>query len=200
MNIVKTVNTYVSWSDDIWKVRNIYIISSQNQTLHINFDDWFIENSNIFLKLSKKIASGSGTSRILVCSSNDDHSSIIKYNLRIRNLVKTNLFAFFALNQGVIIDLNLQLILKCPCCPQFLHSLFGQFMVSWPTFALKSWHKKHTASIFLLKTWLNLKWNKINFDLWFFCFEYSADSTDFCKKNIPFIVKVGINFHNTHEP
>ena len=92
------------------------------------------------------------------------------YNLRIRNLLKTNLFAFFALNQGVIIDLNLQLILKCPCCPQFLHSLFGQFMVSWPTFALKSWHKKHTASIFLLKTCLNLKWNKINFDLWFFLF------------------------------
>ena len=124
-----------------------------------------------FFKLSKKITSGSGTSRILFFSSNDYNSSIIKYNLRIKNLVKTNktnLFAFFALNQGVIIDLNLQLILKCPCCPQFLHSLSGQFMVSWPTFALKSWHKKHTASIFLLKTWLNLKWNKINFDLWFF--------------------------------
>ena len=98
------------------------------------------------------------------------YNFISMYNLRIRNLLKTNLFAFFALNQGVIIDLNLQLILKCPCCPQFLHSLFGQFKVSWPTFALKSWHKKHTASIFLLKTWLNLNWNKINFDLWFFLF------------------------------
>ena len=128
------------------------------------------------------------------------NSSVIKHDLKIRNLVKTNLFAFFALNQGVIIDLNLQLILKCPCCPQFLHSLFGQFMVSWPTFALKSWHKKHTASIFLLKTWLYLKWNKIYFDLWFFCFEYSTVSTDFCTKIVPFTVKVRTNFHmhNTH--